>query len=479
MGKKKSRGRPPKYVRNDKGRPVVGLSYDEPNNRYFNTHWKSEGTPKEHFGNDKEEAIFNFQQWESQRKGEDFHPIEKEKTKKSVKITISDDFLKKDNETEDGFKERITALNLKIRNGEYDIKTSPLITIPESFIFAKARELILRDIHEARKKMNLPIELKGTFKTEKSITLNEIGNLYFDERRKSVSKDYKREGKMHWGEFKKVVKVRMISLLNEDHFDKYEKWVYSTAKEKEWSNTTINIRLSLVSRVLNRVFKEFKLKQSDREHLKNARECCSFYYADKPDYDPEPISKEDYLNILNNTTDKIYKAVMLTALNCGMKETELADIRIKPRGKRKNLDINFKEKTLSKPRTKTGVIAVAVLWDRTIEAIEEMMAEYQNDSDFLFLNNAGNPIKPRNISKWWSRERKRAGVSDYIKFEHIRDASQTVPIDRDPKLLFETRLLMGHNIEGVTNNYLHRRPSMVKRTCEIIEDHYFGKEKST
>ena len=227
--------------------------------------------------------------------------------------------------------------------------------------------------------------------------------------------------------------------------------------------------------MFNRVFVEFKLKPSDREHLKSVREYCNFYYADKPDYDPEPISKEDYLQILNTTTDKTYKAVMLTALNCGMKETEVADIRIKPRHKRKNIDINLKEKTLSKPRTKTGIIGVAVLWDRTIKAIEEMIAENKNDTDFLFLNNAGNPIKPRNIQKWWRRERKRAGVSDNVKFEHIRDASQTVPIDHDPTLLFETRLLMGHSIVGVTNNYLHRRPNMVKRTCEIIHNHYFGK----
>ena len=143
---------------------------------------------------------------------------------------------------------------------------------------------------------------------------------------------------------------------------------------------------------------------------------------------------------------------------------------------RSNTDINLIDKSLSKPRIKTGVISVAILWDRTIQSIQEMQVNQDNDTDFLFLNNDGNPIKPRNIQKWWRRERRRAGVDDVVKFENIRDSAQTVPVDCDPTLLFETKLLMGHLIEGVTNNYLHRRPNMVKRTCKVIEKHFFGEE---
>ena len=111
-------------------------------------------------------------------------------------------------------------------------------------------------------------------------------------------------------------------------------------------------------------------------------------------------------------------------------------------------------------------------------AIQEMMKEQENTTKFLFLNNYGSPIKPRNIRKWWQRERQRAGVSNDVKFQHIRDATQTIPIDDDPTLLFETKLLMGHDITGVTNNYLQRRPTMVKRACKILEEHYFGKTLS-
>ncbi len=473
---KKSRGRPPNYVTDKERKPVVGLSFDASNNRYFNTHWKSEGIRKENFGSDKEEAIFLFQQWEGKRKGEYYHGIEKDRTKKSVRYVIDDGFLKKENESEDKYLKRLTELNLKFRKGEIKGQSTPLIKIPESYIYAKARELILYDIVEARKRLNLPIELKGTFKTEKSITLDDLGVLYFEKRRKPVTKAYIREGSLHWSEFKKIVNVKMISQLNEDHFDKYEDWVYAKAKQKKWTDTTINIRLSLVATVFNIVFKEIKLKASDKDCVKYIRSICNFNYPKATNYDPKPIAKEDYLKILNNTKDKIYRAVMLIALNCGMKETEVADIRIKPRKGRSNTDINLIDKSLSKPRIKTGVISVAILWDRTIQSIQEMQANQDNDTEFLFLNNDGNPIKPRNIQKWWRRERRRAGVDDVVKFENIRDSAQTVPVDYDPTLLFETKLLMGHLIEGVTNNYLHRRPNMVKRTCKVIEKHFFEEE---
>ncbi|MCH7552117.1 hypothetical protein IIB49_01890, partial [Patescibacteria group bacterium] len=148
------------------GRPVVGLSYDESNDRYFNTHFKSERLKRENFGSDYDEAIFLFRQWESQQKGERHLNIEKDKTKKAVKLTISEDYLKKKNETDEAYKKRVTKLNLKLRKGEIEsqTKTTSIITIPESYIFAKARELILDDIVEARKKLNHSVGLSRGIK---------------------------------------------------------------------------------------------------------------------------------------------------------------------------------------------------------------------------------------------------------------------------------------------------------------------------
>ena len=82
--KSKSRGRPPKYVLDDRGKEVVGLSYNHTNDMYYAT-----GTNPRHyftFGNGpkrKEEAIRQFHEW---KKLEGCSPdkIEKQKLKDEI-----------------------------------------------------------------------------------------------------------------------------------------------------------------------------------------------------------------------------------------------------------------------------------------------------------------------------------------------------------------------------------------------------------
>jgi integrase len=201
--------------------------------------------------------------------------------------------------------------------------------------------------------------------------------------------------------------------------------------------------------------------------------------AKKPIVNPTPISYEDYHKMLNYAIDKkdlTYKAILLIALNCGMRQSDLADIRIKKSGKRQKPDIDLDNKTLQMPRPKTGIIRVAILWDRTVDAINEMLQERKKqkiDSEYLFLNSYNRPIREQNIRRWWERNRKHAKLDKSVKFEHIRDATQTIPLDDDPKSLVETNLIMGHSVTGMANNYLERRPVMVRRACAAIEAYFF------
>lgn len=212
--------------------------------------------------------------------------------------------FKKANESDEAYKRRLTDLWLKVRKGEMPdgYSSRSLTQIPESFIYKKARELILSDIVEARKKLNLPIVLEGTFKSRKSMSLEKVGDVYFEQRGKPFSGGYKKDGLKYWKEFRKTVKVKSIGDLEESHIVSYEKWIFSSAKKLEWSNSTINNRLLLVATVFNQVFKNRRgVSSSDKEYLKTVIGFCTFRYQDKPEYDPCPISKEDYLNIYMNT----------------------------------------------------------------------------------------------------------------------------------------------------------------------------------
>ena len=67
-------------------------------------------------------------------------------------------------------------------------------------------------------------------------------------------------------------------------------------------------------------------------------------------------------------------------------------------------------------------------------------------------------------------------IDEGVKFEHIRDATQTIPMEDDPRCLDEVRLIMGHTVAGIANSYLERRPNMVRKACRTIEQYYFGKK---
>jgi len=472
MRQKRGKGRPPKYVQDNQGRPIVGLSYDKANNRYFNTHWKSEGVSKETFGSDYHEAIFSFRRWEADRNGENAIMIDAEHIQEGYR---------EEHEEFHPSKDWIASLPQEVQDewkGKKHVLVSEVETagIPESLFWQHARELILSDIVEARKRLNLPIVLDGPIEGSVSITLDEIGKIYFERRRKPISDIYRKDGLRFWGEFKRVTNVKKVGELSATLIDGYENWVYASAKTRHWSPATINNRLGFVKAVFNEAFRRVR-NISDKQHIKNVREFCnSFTYTDKPVVNPQPISKTDYLTMLDAAKDKVYRAIMLLSLNCGMKESAAADVRITPRRGRAVPDIDLDKGVLAMPRPKTGIIRVAVLWDRTIAAIKEVLATRKSDSEFLFLNHCGNPMQPRNIRKWWHRTRKQAGVSASVKFEHIRDATQTIPLDDDPKSLVETNLIMGHAVSGMANNYLERRPTMVRRACKAIEEHFWGDE---
>ncbi|MBN1816306.1 MAG: tyrosine-type recombinase/integrase [Sedimentisphaerales bacterium] len=475
MSKKQHRGRPPKYVLDDEGRPVVGLSYDTKNNVYFNTHFKSEGVKKERFSSDRLEAIFLFRQWEEKRKGAKHLPIAKKETGRLIQMRLPADLFKQDDESEEAFKQRITKHNLQIRAGKRSsgVTTEPMVTIPETFIWAKARELILKDITEARKQLNLPIRLDGTYKDDKSITLMQLQQMFFEKRRKPLSRDYKRDGLRFWREFVKVLNIKMVSQITPLMIEAYEDWVYSQKENNKWSSSSVNNRFDLVKAVFGYCFDKIR-STSDKEHLRIIRDYMrAFTYAETPAVNPVPITKEHFRAMLDSTNDRIYRAVMLVSLNCGMKESGVVAIRLTAGEGRNCPDINLKEKTLAMPRPKTGIIRVAMLWERTVDAIEHMLSERTVDSEYLFLNKADLAMKERNISKWWARQRKRAGVPEAVKFEHIRDATQTVPLDDNPGSLIETNLIMGHAVKGMANNYLERRPNMVRRACRAIEEYFF------
>ena len=76
-----------------------------------------------------------------------------------------------------------------------------LVKVTEVEFWKKARYLILEDIVGARKKLELPIELNGKYYKDKSLTLDEILELFFSkDRNNPIEGTQARDIKRNWNE---------------------------------------------------------------------------------------------------------------------------------------------------------------------------------------------------------------------------------------------------------------------------------------
>ena len=66
-----------------------------------------------------------------------------------------------------------------------------------------------------------------------------------------------------------------------------------------------------------------------------------------------------------------------------------------------------------------------------------------------------------------------AGVSDAVKFNHIRDGSYTTACSTRGVEFPTVQVLAGHR-QGMSDHYVKRNPFMVEHACQAVEQAYFG-----
>jgi integrase len=460
MPRKRSRGRPPKYVVGKDGKPIVGLSCDA--NGFYNTHWRTDGIKRVHFAtpDDYDTAVHNFRKWESRRK------------KETITIAITDE-----NQKQEFLLQQYRRLQLN-KDGIAELKAAAAgveycppdvdATISEDLVWAKARELILNNPPAAvAEKLGIPelANLHTLRPLPKPLTLRQIGDIYFNRKIRPLNRRERDDSERWWRQFCKMVDVKNIREVTLEHIQRYQNRLYNIYNKKGHKPTWIKHRYDKIKTILN-----YAKKSKDVEHVDDINRvldyCKKFVYPDKAKVNPCPIEKDDYLNILALANSK-ERAILLLAANAALYPQDCCDI--------KKTHIDLIKRTLVMDRGKTGVPRVAVLWFRTVKAIRSYLKEEKrNHSDYLFLTYAGKPYSAHSIGSIWRKLRKKAKVDHAVKFEHIRDASQTAAIDAECTI-DEVRFLMGHRVQGITDNYLKRKPNLTKKACVAIEKYFFGK----
>jgi len=433
----RGRGRPPKYVTDDMGNVVVGLSVDKSNGVFYNTHHKREGG-KVTFGTDKVRAIQRYLQW---RAGQG---------DKSITLSPSE------------FKEKNLRVIVDDGNEEYSYR---LAELPENTIIQLCRQFLLDNPpHISAQKLGIPqlatMKERDIAHLKPSPTLVEIGNIYLDRKIKPLNKKQKMDSSTWWNDFCRIVAVGSIRDITTEIMQHYHETVHQERENNNYSPSWLKHRLDMVKTILR-----YAQKKMDGEDIERViRYTNQFVYPQKTSPKPQPISKSNYRRLLANVKDNPkYKSMLLLSLNCAMYPIDISSVNID--------DIDLGNGTLIMQRQKTGVLRVAVLWDETVEALRTYLNKRNDNSPSLFISQIGKAYKPLRLSKLFRQWTKKLGLSDTLCWEHIRDGAQTVGA-RAGIPLDTIRYLMGHKVSGITDHYLMRSPDLVRELCEVIRKHY-------
>jgi integrase len=209
------------------------------------------------------------------------------------------------------------------------------------------------------------------------------------------------------------------------------------------------------------------LQDSTDEDVLNqvSKWCENFSHAEDPKKKPIFMKPKVFNKFLESgKEDVVFTAMILTAINCGMTQTELAAIRLE--------DIDFDESALQIKRAKNNIIRAAVLWDRTLYAIKQMLKERSIETDYLFIREDGLLHNKKSITDMWDKYKNIVGANNYT-FKSLRKATQNLVKQADPSLYNETEIMLGHALSHLENNYSDRTPTMTKRACKVLEDILF------
>ncbi len=457
------------------GKEVPGLSFDEANNTYFASYKKKTGKwHKKYFGTDKDEAIFKYRFWVAQKHSsveiKGLPPESVNLSAQAVK-TVSKEQLEAYNRMmfDLGGEQRQSPefhLNITPEDAEHwaekGYQVGVNLEMIEPVFWQTVRTLILTDIHDARRKLNLPgLYIEDAPKIGKSVSLKEIGEFYL--KRKLCHRERK-NCELVWKDFCDVVGVKTISEVMPEHIDEYYDQIWNQYEDKELSTSWIYGRFTKPKTILNYFLKRGRICRDDVQKVKNYCMCLT---PPRRDGQPAQAISREHLNVLLKNADTKWQLIYLLAINCGYYPSSLALLK-KEHIKHKD-DMTY----IVFPRPKNQGIRIAVLFDETISALNKYLETNKHQSDYLFLNANGSPHRPNHLRQVFVKQRDRLKLPRDLKFNHFRDGTASAMFgrvaDKDVR-----NVVLGHRIGDEESKYITLNPKMVKCCTDAVHEEYLA-----
>jgi len=309
-----------------------------------------------------------------------------------------------------------------------------------------------------------------------SPTLEDVGKAYLDHAK--ISANWRAKSKIFWSEFTALVEVTTLRELTQEHVVDYADMVREAAKAPTYARQ----RFGAIKAIINYPTKRGKWAEDCKRVLAF---CAVLVPPRKSAVDPHPISREDFAKLLKAvspqpnvskpaknqagkaeaavTVDLPMRAMLLLMLNACMYGGEVAVLNWS--------ELDLAKGLLVAQRPKTGVVRVAALWPRTIEALKALD---RGKTDAVFTTEIGSQADYLHVYRRFKVCREAAGVP-HVQLSHIRDGAFTAAAEALPTGvgLDMCRLLAGQAC-GVADHYIKRNPKMVASACEAVEKAYFG-----
>lgn len=329
-------------------------------------------------------------------------------------------------------------------------------------------ELILSNPKQAALELGIPhLADYPAAPTKPQWTLQGIHDFYIKNARNKRGKplDPKKHvpnSKRWWTEFMQIVGVKHYRDLTVEHIERYHAEIMGRFDRDEYAPDTVRNRFAKIKRVF-----QFGLERArtdaEKAEMRRLLDLCMILKAPASEDDPMPMPPETFRKLLAVARPR-EKAMMLLGANCLMHSGEVSATMKK--------DVDLAEGTIRQRRTKNGHPRAAKLWDRTVAAILEYQRVKLHQSPYLFVTRNGTPADMRQL---FLTIRRRAGVSEQVTFEGVRDAGFTVGEEIDLK---RVKFVAGHKA-GMSDKYVYRQATNKKviAVCEGVERFFFGDEK--
>jgi len=482
------RGRPTKYVKNENGIEIAGLSYHTATKRFYVTHSK----PRHYLKSRQlDKAIAEYHEIVAEQNGsslaatDTFVTVDKniqsllansqptDPNRLAIEcIGVNPCVIESATKMMQQYKTAITPkesatidpTSRAIMQTWID-KLEPRIVLDPVGFWSRLRTLLLDHMETVAVQTDLPWlrNIKEYKSTATDYTIDSVAHVFFA---RTLMDKRIENGRRQWAEFRQIVPSKMVSELDDTHFEKYRDECIKIHKEKKFSPYWLLDRFATIRQVF-----QYAYRNGFRgDYIKRAIEGTRV--LTKPDYvkvetKPYCVTKEELDTLLAACESPLDTLIVMMGLNCGYIPVDFSHLL--------KSSIDLQRGTLSERRHKTSLVRTAMLLPQTIAAIQAFMASTpKNRSDYLVVTQYGTPITRSAVNCQFNRLKRRAKLK-HVCMKHLRSSLKTTASDAE---VYRSKInvAMGHSCSdsNYDNNYLARHPEYTAPVAAAIKAKYFS-----